>query len=62
MEKTKNHLIQKGDIVQTINKKTFYFVKEILQTVDHGAVAVCKVYRSSQIATFKCSDLIVKEI
>jgi hypothetical protein len=62
MEALTNHLIQKGDIVQTINKKTFYFVKEILQTVAHGEVAVCKVYRSSETVTFKCSDLIVKEI
>ena len=54
--------IKKGDIVQTINRKTFYSVKEIIQTVDHGEVAVCKVYRSSQIATFKCSDLIAIEI
>ena len=50
--------IKKGDIVQTKNGKTFYSVKEIIQTVDHGEVAVCKVYRSSQIANFKCSDLI----
>lgn len=54
--------IKKGDIVQTKNKKTVYSVKEIIQTVDHGEVAVCKVYRSSQIATFKCSDLIAIQI
>jgi len=54
--------IKKGDIVQTINRKTVYSVTEIIQTVDHGEVAVCKVYRSSQRATFKCSDLIAIKI
>ena len=54
--------IKKGDIVQTKNKKTFYFVEDIQQNAVLGRVAVCKVYRSSQRVGFKCSDLIVKEI
>ena len=54
--------IKKGDIVQTKNKKTFYFVEDIQQNAVLGRVAVCKVYRSSQRVGFKCSDLIVKKI
>ena len=54
--------IKKGDIVQTKNRKTFYFVEDIQQNAVLGRVAVCKVYRSSERVGFKCSDLIVTKI
>lgn len=54
--------IKKGDIVQTKNRKTFYFVEDIQQNAVLGRVAVCKVYRSSERVGFKCSDLIAIEI
>jgi hypothetical protein len=54
--------IKKGDIVQTVNRKTFYFVEDIQQNAVLGRVAVCKVYRSSKRVGFKCSDLIRTEI
>ena len=54
--------IKKGDIVQTKNRNTVYFVEDIQQNAVLGRVAVCKVYSSSERVGFKCSDLIAIEI